>query len=44
MTHGRRTGLLLPIRERRYRYPGRKSVPDRAVLCGILYILHTGVQ
>ncbi|QTE03160.1 hypothetical protein S1361_37840 [Streptomyces cyanogenus] len=27
---------LLPRRERRFRYPGRKPLPDRQVLCGIL--------
>ncbi len=32
---------LLPKRERRFRYPGRKPVPDRQVLCGILFVLHT---
>ncbi|KND45515.1 transposase [Streptomyces stelliscabiei] len=35
---------LLPRRERRFRYPGRKALPDREVLCGILYVLHTGIQ
>ncbi|MFJ3106153.1 IS5 family transposase [Streptomyces sp. NPDC086835] len=35
---------LLPKRARRFRYPGRKPLPDREVLCGILYILHTGIQ
>lgn len=35
---------LLPQRERRFRYPGRKPLPDREVLCGILYVLHTGIQ
>ncbi|WP_367575269.1 IS5 family transposase [Streptomyces griseoaurantiacus] len=35
---------LLPQRERRFRYPGRKPLPDRDVLCGILYVLHTGIQ
>jgi transposase len=35
---------LLPRRERRFRYPGRKPLPDRQVLCGILYVLHTGIQ
>ncbi|GAA3598676.1 hypothetical protein GCM10022295_93320 [Streptomyces osmaniensis] len=34
----------LPQRERRFRYPGRKPLPDREVLCGILYVLHTGIQ
>lgn len=27
-----------------FRYPGRKPVPDRQVLCGILFVLHTGIQ
>ena len=35
---------LLPKRERRFRYPGRKPVPDRQVLCGILFVLHTGIR
>ncbi|MFJ5208427.1 IS5 family transposase [Streptomyces nigra] len=35
---------LLPQRERRIRHPGRKPLPDREVLCGILYVLHTGIQ
>lgn len=35
---------LLPQRERRVRYPGRKPLPDREVPCGILYVLHTGIQ
>ncbi|KQX51067.1 transposase [Streptomyces sp. Root66D1] len=35
---------LLPKKERRFRYPGRKPVPDRQVLCGILFVLHTGIQ
>lgn len=35
---------LLPQRERRFRYPGRKPLPDRQVLSGILYVLHTGIQ
>ncbi|MET8645439.1 IS5 family transposase [Streptomyces sp. NPDC004675] len=35
---------LLPQRERRFRHPGRKPLPDRQVLCGILYVLHTGIQ
>ena len=24
--------------------PGRKRIPDRQVLCGILFVLHTGIQ
>ncbi|MGA5143342.1 transposase, partial [Streptomyces azureus] len=39
-----RIGPLLPCKQRRFRYPGRKPVPDRKVLCGILYVLHTGIQ
>lgn len=35
---------LLPQRERKFRHPGRKPLPDRAVLCGILYVLHTGIH
>lgn len=35
---------LLPRKERRFRYPGRLPVPDRQVLCGILYVLHTDIQ
>ncbi|GGT58546.1 hypothetical protein GCM10014713_60110 [Streptomyces purpureus] len=35
---------LLPKRERRFGYLGRKPVADRQVLCGILLVLHTGVQ
>jgi transposase len=35
---------LLPQRERRFWYPGRMPLPDREVLCGILYVLHTGIQ
>src|SRR6266478_5563827 len=34
---------LLPKRERRFRYPGRKSFDDRLVLQGILFVLHTGI-
>lgn len=35
---------LLPSKERRFRYPGRKPLPNREVLCGILYVLCTGIQ
>lgn len=35
---------LPPQRERRFRHPGRKSVPDREVLGRILYVLHAGIQ
>ena len=34
---------LLPVKERRFRYPGRKRFPDRQALCGILFVLHTGI-
>jgi transposase len=35
---------LLPQREWCFRYPGGKLLPDREVLCRILYVLHTGIQ
>jgi transposase len=35
---------LLPKPERNPRHPGRKPIPDRQVLCGILFVLHTGIQ
>src|SRR6266571_5489529 len=34
---------LIPKVERRYRYPGRKRVPDRQALAGILFVLKTGI-
>ena len=34
---------LLPRSERRFRYPGRKRLPDRQALQGILFVLHTGI-
>jgi transposase len=34
---------LLPKRERRFQYPGRKPFDDRRALCGILFVLHTGI-
>ena len=34
---------LLPKRQRRFRYPGRKPLDDRHVLQGILFVLHTGI-
>ena len=34
---------LLPRRERRFRYPGRRRFPDRQALQGILFVLHTGI-
>ncbi len=33
----------LPKRERRFRYPGRKRLDDRAALQGVLFVLHTGI-
>jgi len=35
---------LLPVRERRFRYPGRRRLPDRQALQGILFVLHTGIS
>lgn len=34
---------LLPRVERRFRYPGRKRLDDRAALQGISFVLHTGI-
>lgn len=34
---------LLPKKQRRFRYPGRRPVPDRAALTGILFVLRTGI-
>ena len=34
---------LLPVKERRFRYPGRKRFDDRQALQGILFVLHTGI-
>jgi len=34
---------LIPPVKRRYRHPGRKRVPDRQVLTGILFVLKTGI-
>nr|WP_199236079.1 IS5 family transposase [Micromonospora sp. S4605] len=35
---------LLPTRPpRRRRYPGRKPLDDRKVLCGVLFVLYTGI-
>ena len=33
---------LLPAHPRRLRYAGRKRLPERPALCGILFVLHTG--
>ena len=35
---------LLPRKERRFRYPGRKRLPDREALHGILFVLQTGIS
>lgn len=29
--------------ERRFRHPGRKRLDDRAALCGVLFVLYTGI-
>ena len=34
---------LLPMKERRFRYPGRRRLDDRLALQGILFVLHTGI-
>ena len=34
---------LLPVVERRFRYPGRQRLDARRVLCGILFVLYTGI-
>ena len=34
---------LLPKVERRFRYPGRKRLPDRQALQGVLFVLYTGI-
>jgi transposase len=34
---------ILPSQPRRFRYPGRRRLDDRAVLQGILFVLHTGI-
>ncbi len=39
----RRVEPLLPRAERRFRYPGRRRLDDRAALQGILFVLHTGI-
>ncbi len=44
------TGVTTPLdthrahKERKFRHPGQRRLPDRQVLCGILYVLHTGIQ
>jgi transposase len=39
----KRIAPLLPKVERRFRYPGRKRLGDRAALQGILFVLQTGI-
>lgn len=39
-----RTEPLLPKVERRRRHPVRRRLEDREVLCGIMFVLHTGVR
>jgi transposase len=34
---------LIPKKKRRFRYPGRKPVPAREALTGILFVLKTGI-
>jgi transposase len=34
---------IIPKKKRRFRYPGRKPVPDKAALTGILFVLKTGI-
>jgi hypothetical protein len=34
---------LLPQVQRRTRYPGRRRLPDRQVMCGILFVLYTAI-
>jgi transposase len=35
---------LLPKKKRRFRYPGRKPIDDRAALTGIIFVLKTGIS
>jgi len=34
---------LLPVGPRRADHPGRRRLDDRKVLCGILFVLYTGI-
>jgi len=34
---------LLPAHPRRFRYPGRKRLPERPAHCGITFVSHTGI-
>jgi transposase len=40
----RRLEPLLPVRQRRFRHPGRLRTPNRAALEGILFAARTGVS
>jgi transposase len=35
---------LLPVVERNHRRPGRKRLDNRKVMCGILFVLYTGIR
>jgi putative transposase of IS4/5 family DUF4096 len=35
---------LLPVKERRFRYSGRKRLPDLQAQQGIFFVLHTGIS
>ena len=35
--------FIPPLKPRRFRYPGRKPIPNRAALTGILFVLKTGI-
>ena len=35
---------VIPSKPRRFKHPGRRRVPDRACLTGILFVLLTGIQ
>lgn len=39
-----RVGPLLARKQRKPGSPGRRRLDDRRVLCGILFVLHTGIQ
>jgi transposase len=34
---------IIPKKKRRFRYPGRKPISDKAALTGILFVLKTGI-
>ena len=39
-----RLAPLIPVPERRYRFPGRRRVDNRAALEGILFVISTGMR